>query len=101
MTAVFWLLMIYLLAATFVAARAAVRGPRLPGRVAFAIGLFLMAFPWLRSRFSSDGRGDFHPAGAVANLEWWLVMLGLGPVHLICVVVILTGGRKPAPPSHS
>jgi hypothetical protein len=93
MVLVFWLLMLYFLAATVVSARAAVRGPRLPGRLTLAIGLFLMAFPWIRSWLSTDGRGDFHPAGAVANLEWWLVLFGLGPVHLIGLYAILTTGR--------
>lgn len=97
MAVVFWLIVLYFAVTSVLAARAAVRGPQLPGRVAFAIGLFLMAFPWLRSGFSTEGRGDFHPAGAVANLEWWLVMLGLGPVHLICLFVILTTGRAASP----
>lgn len=91
--ALFWLLMLYFLVATVVAARAAIRGPKWPGRIAVVIGLFLVAFPWVRSWLSVEGRGDFHPAGAVANLEWMLVLFGLGPVHVVCLYAILTSKR--------
>ena len=90
-SAFFWLLMLYLLVTTVIAIR---RGPKVPARVAILIAIFMVAFPWLRSWLSVEGRGDFHPAGAVANLEWLLVLLALGPVHLVCLYVILTSGRN-------
>ena len=90
-TVLFWLLMVYLTAATILAVR---RGPRMPARIAIVIALFLAAFPWLRSWLSTDGRGHFHPAGAIANLEWLLVCLALLPVHAVCLYVILTTGRN-------
>ena len=93
-TAFFWLLMLYLLVSTIVAI---VRGPKVPRRVAILLAIIMAAFPWVRSWLSSEGRGDFHPAGAIANLEWWLVIFALGPVHLVCLYVIVISKRsKPA-----
>ena len=91
-SAFFWILMLYLLVTTVIAIR---RGPKVPARVAVLLAIIMAAFPWVRSWLSVEGRGDFHPAGAVANLEWLLVLLGLGPVHLVCMYVIVLA-RSPS-----
>lgn len=91
MAAFFWLVMTYLLVTTVLAIR---RRPKAPSRVAIFLALIMAAFPWIRSWLSVEGRGDFNPAGAVANLEWLLVLLALGPIHLVCLFVILTTKRK-------
>jgi hypothetical protein len=87
MAAFFWLIMIYLFLTTVLAIR---RGPKVPARVAILLAVIMAAFPWIRSWLSVEGRGDFNPAGAVANLEWLLVLLALGPIHLVCLFVIVT-----------
>ena len=86
-SAFFWLLMLYLLLSTVIAIR---RGPKGPARVAVLLAIFMAAFPWVRSWLSVDGRGSFHPAGAVANLEWILVLMAVVPIHLVCMYVIAT-----------
>jgi hypothetical protein len=91
--AIFWLLMIYLLVAAGIALRAVVRGPKGPGRIAFGIAALLVAFPWVRSWFSTDGQGTFHPTNAIAQFEWLLVGLALVPIQLVCLFVILTNRK--------
>lgn len=91
--AIIWLLMIYLLVTGGIAMRAAVRGPKGPGRIAFGIAVLLVAFPWVRSWFSIDGRGTFHPTNTIAQFEWLLVSLALVPVQLVCLFVILTNRK--------
>ena len=93
--AIFCLLMIYLLVTAGIALRASIRGPKGPGRIAFALTLLLMAFPWLRSWFSAEGQGTFHPSNSIAQFEWLLVGLALAPIQLVCLFVILTN-RKTA-----
>lgn len=89
----FWLLMSILLIVTGVALRAALHGPRTPGRIAFVIGLILVAFPWVRSWLSVDGAGTFHPANAIAQFEWLLVGLALAPIQIVCLYAILTNRK--------
>ncbi|MFO0937936.1 MAG: hypothetical protein U0798_15650 [Gemmataceae bacterium] len=83
----FWTLMTYLAVSTIIAFR---RGPKLPARVAILLAVLIAAFPWVRSWLSTEGRSDFHPSGAIANLEWLIIVFGLGPVHLVCMYVILS-----------
>lgn len=88
--AIFWMVMGYLLAAAGLALRAAVRGPKGPGRLSLAIAVILAAFPWVRSWLSRDGQGTFHPSNTIAQFEWLLIGFALVPIQLVCLYVILT-----------
>lgn len=91
--AIFWFVMVYSLATAGIALRASVRGPKGPGRIAFGIAVLLVVFPWVRSWFSTEGQGTFHPTNAIAQFEWLLVGLALVPVQLVCLFVILTSRK--------
>lgn len=95
--ALFWVIILYCTVTAVIAFRAMILGPKVPGRVAFVISVLFALFPFLRAAMSYDGRGDFHPAGAITNLEWVLVGLALGPVHVILIWVILTAKRRITP----
>jgi hypothetical protein len=90
---IFWLVLIYSFVTAGIAMRAAIRGPKGPGRIAFGIAVLLVAFPWVRSWFSTDGRGTFHPTNSIAQFEWLLVGLALVPIQLVCLFVILSNRK--------
>lgn len=91
MSILFWLVMIYLAVTTVIAL---FRGPKVPSRVAIILAILMGIFPFVRSWMSDEGTSVFNPAGAIANLEWLLILLALGPVHLVCIYVILISKQK-------
>lgn len=64
-------------------------GPRLAVRLAILLAIGMMAFPWLRSVLSRDGRGLFSFNAVAMSWEWALILMALGPVHAVSVFAVL------------
>jgi hypothetical protein len=98
MAVFFWLMIAYFLITSIIIimrpGQATLKWPR---RLAVALALFLVAFPFVRSVLSTEGHGEFSPASAVSQLEWLAVILLMGPVHLVLVSVIVLNPKTPSP----